>query len=72
MCRTFVTTPAAGAFTGSEVLSVSTSPTVSSSATASPTSFSQEISPSLIESANGGHSTIFANNSGEIDKVREI
>ena len=64
--RSLVTTPAAGAFTGREVLSVSTSPTVSSKVTESPTSFIHEISPSEIESANGGHSTIRANNSGLI------
>ena len=64
--RSLVTTPAAGALTGREVLSVSTSPTVSSKVTESPTSFIHEISPSEIESANGGHSTIRANNSGLI------
>ena len=70
--KTLVTTPETGALTGIAVLSVSTSPTVSSVATASPTSLSHEISPSEIESAKGGHSTIRPKSSGVIERFRKI
>ena len=63
---TLVTTPAVGALIGKEVLSVSTSPTVSSGCTESPTSLIQEMSPSEIESAKAGHSMILARSSGDM------
>merc|ERR1719154_47354 len=52
-------TPATDDGTGTLVLSVSTSQTTSSTATESPTCFSHLISPSLMESAKGGHSIIW-------------
>merc|ERR1739838_647344 len=57
--RSSVITPATGDITGTEVLSVSTSATGSSSPTESPTSLIHLRSPSVILSANGGTSANF-------------
>lgn len=50
-------TPEQGDGTGTEVLSVSISQITSSSATESPTAFSQRRSPSVMDSAKAGHLT---------------
>ncbi len=55
----FLSTPATGDGTGTDVLSVSTSQTTSSCSNASPSCFSHLRSPSEMDSAKAGHSMTF-------------
>lgn len=57
--KSSVILPATGDGTGTDVLSVSTSQTTSSTATASPTAFSKRMSPSEMDSANAGQVTVW-------------